>query len=115
MWRNREVADFVDWLWDWNGRLGDPADRTGFRGLDLYSLNTSIRAVLDYLDRTDPDAARPAGERYCCLMPWARDPADYGRVSLDPAFERCGRGVAAALSDLVDSRRESILRAGAGR
>src|SRR3546814_271826 len=113
-WRNREVADFVDWLWDWNGRLGDPADRTGFRGLDLYSLNTSIRAVLDYLDRTDPEAARTARERYGSLMPWARDPADYGRVALGPGLERCERAGLATLRHLLVSRSEYTRRHRAG-
>src|SRR3546814_10999186 len=74
---------------------------------------SSDLAVLDYLDRTDPEAARTARERYGCLMPWARDPADYGRVALDPGFERCERAVLAALRDLLDSRSEYILRDGA--
>src|SRR3546814_17779618 len=73
---------------------------------------SSDLAVLDYLDRTDPEAARTARERYGCLMPWARDPADYGRVALDPGFERCERAVLAALRDLLDSRSEYILRDG---
>ncbi len=48
----------------------------GFYGLDLYSLYRSIRLVLDYLDRVDPDAARTARERYGCLTPWEGDPGD---------------------------------------
>src|SRR5438034_8637113 len=37
MWRNADVLDFVDWLREHNeGRPG--ASRTGFYGLDLYSL-----------------------------------------------------------------------------
>ena len=33
-----------------------PSERVAFHGLDLYSLYTSIRSVLDYLDEVDPRA-----------------------------------------------------------
>ncbi len=46
MWRNREVRAFVDWLRNRNAGL-KPADRAAFHGLDLYSLYTSIRSILD--------------------------------------------------------------------
>jgi erythromycin esterase-like protein len=46
MWRNRDVVEFLEWLHDYNGSR-DAAARTGFYGLDLYSLHTSIQAVLD--------------------------------------------------------------------
>jgi erythromycin esterase-like protein len=46
-----------------------------FYGLDLYSLYTSIGAVLDYLDDTDPEAAAVARRRYGCLAPWEDDPS----------------------------------------
>ena len=54
-----------------------------FHGLDLYSLYASIRAVLDYLDEVDPEAAKIARERYGCLTPWQADPAIYGHAALD--------------------------------
>src|SRR5205807_1649482 len=61
MWRNADVLDFVGWLRAYN----DQASRkVGFYGLDLYSLHASIRAVLGYLDRVDPEAARRARFRY---------------------------------------------------
>ena len=46
MWRNREVADFAEWLREYNGRLPRSEDGAGFFGLDLYSLSTSINAVV---------------------------------------------------------------------
>src|SRR5204862_3279882 len=78
MWRNADVLDFVGWLREYNagrGRAGPPA---GFYGMDLYSLHTSIRAVLDYLDRVDPAAARRARYRYACFDHAAEDPQAYG-------------------------------------
>jgi len=78
MWRNAEVDAFVEWLRGHNAAL--PAqERTGFYGLDLYSLNASIHAVVGYLDKVDPEAARIARLRYGCLMPWARSRPNTGK------------------------------------
>ena len=57
MWRNTDVEAFTEWLREWN--MARPAEqRAGFYGLDLYNLSASIRAVVDYLDTVDPEAAR---------------------------------------------------------
>src|SRR5688500_12779731 len=57
MWRNREMLEFCRWLRERN--LNHPAKlRAGIYGLDLYSLSSSIAAVLDYLHRADPELAR---------------------------------------------------------
>ncbi len=66
MWRNREVARFVEWQRAFN-EAGPPQGKTGFYGLDLYSLHGSIEAVLGYFDRTDAEGARLARERYGCF------------------------------------------------
>ena len=79
MWRNVEVRDFVQWLRAENEHR-PPERRAEFRGLDVYSLNASIDAVLRYLDNVDPDAANEARGRYGCLSPWQSDPARYGRA-----------------------------------
>jgi erythromycin esterase-like protein len=92
MWRNTEVAAFVAWLRQHNeGR--PPAQRTGFHGLDLYNLQGSIAAVVDYLDRTDPEAAAEARRRYGCLAPWQREPAGYGRAVLSERYRSCAPAV----------------------
>src|SRR5207248_9112093 len=49
MWRNTVVLDFVEWLRAYNDALPTDRPRVGFYGLDLYSLYTSIEAVLVYL------------------------------------------------------------------
>jgi protein-L-isoaspartate(D-aspartate) O-methyltransferase len=103
MWRNRETAEFLAWLRDWNAERS-PEERAGFHGLDLYSLYTSIDAVLSYLDRVDPDAARVARERYGCLTPWQRDPATYGRAVMTGRYQLCEGEVVAMLKDLLDRR-----------
>ena len=77
MWRNTVVRDFVEWLRDYNTGLS-PLRQVGFYGLDLYSLFSSIQAVLTYLDRLDPQAARRARYRYACFDHAAEDSQAYG-------------------------------------
>src|SRR4051794_4872558 len=81
MWRNTDVAAFTHWMRTHN--ISQPADRrAGFYGLDIYNMSASIAAVLQYLDKVDPDAAVVARERYGCLTPWQREPSTYGRAIL---------------------------------
>ena len=107
MWRNTDVEGFIDWLQRWNGGRS-PEQRAGFYGLDLYNLSSSIRAVLDYLDRVDPEAAAVARRRYGCLMPWAKEPQRYGRMALSSGHARCRDGVVETLQDLLDKQIEYI-------
>ncbi|HEY9749349.1 MAG TPA: erythromycin esterase family protein, partial [Allocoleopsis sp.] len=64
MWRNTDVLNFVNWLRQYNDALPPGETKVGFYGLDLYSLYSSIEAVLKYLDQIDPEAARRARSRY---------------------------------------------------
>ena len=103
MWRNEEVLALVEWMREWNE--GRPAEqRASFHGLDLYGLSASITAVIDYLDRIDPDAARVARERYGCLTPWQKHPAAYGRAALLEGNRRCEKAAIAMLQDLLAKR-----------
>ena len=105
MWRNVEVANFVDWLRAHNAGL-HPSEHAGFFGLDIYNMNASIAAVIEYLDRLDPKAAIVAKERYGCLTPWQRDPATYGRAALTTGYAKCERPVLLALRDLLNKQLE---------
>jgi len=105
MWRNREFGDFVAWLREYNGER-PPAERVALAGLDLYSLGRSMRAVIDYLDEVDPAAAAVARARYGCLTPWAREPAEYGRMALGEGHARCEKAVLETLSGLLARRLE---------
>ena len=109
MWRNLEVHEFVEWLRGHN--VSRPVEeRTSFHGLDLYSLYTSIDAVLRYLDDVDPESARIARERYGCLTPWESDPATYGRMALTGRYQACERDVTAMLTDLLRKRAQYSAR-----
>jgi erythromycin esterase-like protein len=100
MWRNAEVEAFTRWLEDWN-RARPMDQRAGVYGLDLYNLSASLRAVLDYLEQVDPEAAAVARERYGCLTPWAQQPQAYGRMARDARYARCEAGVVKTLTDLL--------------
>ncbi|HEY0028755.1 MAG TPA: protein-L-isoaspartate(D-aspartate) O-methyltransferase [Allosphingosinicella sp.] len=107
MWRNHEIDAFVRWLRRHNaGReLGGMA---GFYGLDLYNLSGSIRAVIDFLDEADPEAAKLARERYGCLQPWREDPAAYGRMALSEGYGRCEVGAIEMLRELMKRRMDCM-------
>jgi protein-L-isoaspartate(D-aspartate) O-methyltransferase len=100
MWRNAEVEAFTAWLKGWNARR-TMAQRTGFFGLDLYNLSASIRTVLDYLDKVDPEAAQVARERYGCLAPWANEPQAYGRMALTHGYRQCEAAVVRMLTEML--------------
>ncbi|WP_262030242.1 erythromycin esterase family protein [Microvirga sp. Mcv34] len=107
MWRNEEVYDFVNWLRDFNKERAED-ERAEFRGLDVYSLNSSIRSVLDYLDKVDPEEAREARGRYGCLSPWQSDPARYGRAVLTGQKKPCDEALLRQLQDLLDKRMDYL-------
>nr|WP_233130354.1 erythromycin esterase family protein [Synechococcus sp. 1G10] len=99
MWRNGETREFVDWLRAHNAAR-TPAQRIAFRGLDLYSLYSSIRSVLDYLKDVDPQTAQLAQLRYGCLTPWEAEPATYGHAAITGSYRSCEAPVVAVLNDL---------------
>ena len=78
-----------------------PDEHTGFFGLDIYNMNASISAVVEYLERFNSVAARVARVRYGCLTPWQRDPATYGRAALTTGYAKCEAPVLLALHDLL--------------
>ena len=100
MWRNKDVHDFVSFLRGHNATK-PPGEKVGFYGLDLYNMTASIAAVLGYLDRVDPQAAKVARTRYACLSPWSREPAAYGRASLTEGYALCEQPVTRILLDLL--------------
>ena len=111
MWRNAEVLDFVGWLRAHND-AGDEEEQVGFYGLDLYSLHTSIAAVLDYLRMVDPEAARRAQERYACFDRFGTDPQRYGYATGAGLAESCEKEVVDQLLELRAAAAEYARRDG---
>jgi erythromycin esterase-like protein len=80
MWANRDIAEFAEWLRDFNDRRVDSA-KAGFYGLDVYSLWDSMHEVIDYLNRVDPSAVPAARRAYNCFEPYAEDEQAYARAT----------------------------------
>ena len=100
MWRNTDVDAFIRWLRGHNGAR--PYEQmAGFYGLDLYNLSSSMRAVIDFLEREDPEAAKIAKRRYGCLEPWAERPQAYGQMAIYEGYARCQVPVAEMMRDLT--------------
>lgn len=100
MWRNTVVTEFIGWLHDSNEQQTEEHRKAGFYGLDLYSLNASIQAVIDYLDKTDPEAAARARARYGCFDHFADDAQAYGYAMSLGAAEPCEDEVVNQLMEL---------------
>lgn len=102
MWRNADVLDFVGWLRAHNDSVGTGAPKTGFYGLDLYSLHASMEAVIAYLEKVDPEAAKRARARYACFDHYGEDTQAYGFAAGLGLGESCETEV---VTQLVDLRR----------
>jgi erythromycin esterase-like protein len=103
MWRNTDVVEFVTWLRDWNDDLPADAQKVGFYGLDLYSLYTSMEAVMRYLEEIDPEAAERARERYSCFDHFNRDAQVYAYETRFGGAESCEPQAVAQLIELREA------------
>jgi erythromycin esterase-like protein len=112
MWRNADVLDFVGWLRTHNDNLPAASTPVGFYGLDLYSLHTSIEAVLDYLDRIDPEAAHRARARYACFDHFGKDEQAYGYATGLGISESCEDEVVSQLLEIYQNSAEYAWRDG---
>ena len=111
MWRNADVLDFIGWLRAWNDARAEGA-RVGFYGLDLYSLHASMEAVLSYLEKVDPDAARRARYRYGCFDHFGEDPQEYGYAASYGLAPSCENAVVEQLVELHRAAAEYARRDG---
>jgi len=99
MWRNEAVVDFLSWLRAYNAGVEAEEPRVGFYGLDLYSLHASMDAVLRYLAKVDPEAARRARQRYACFEEFG-DPQGYGYAATVGLSASCEDEVVQQLTEL---------------
>ncbi|MEP6925644.1 MAG: erythromycin esterase family protein [Pyrinomonadaceae bacterium] len=104
MWRNRVVLNFVEWLRLYNDQQPEINRKIGFYGLDLYSLHSSIEAVLKYLDKVDPEAATRARYRYSCFEDFGEDPQTYGHAAGFDLKDSCE---SEAINQLVELQRRA--------
>ena len=81
MWGNEEIAEFAQWLRDFNTsdapRALGPGHPVGFHGLDVYSLWDSLDAVIGYLREHRPEQVDTARTASRCFEPYREDPQAY--------------------------------------
>jgi erythromycin esterase len=80
MWANSAVRAAATWLREHNSGL-PPRQRVAFHGLDVYSLQRSMREVVRWLRQHEPDHASAALEAYACFEPYGPDPFAYAHAT----------------------------------
>jgi erythromycin esterase-like protein len=80
--------------------------------MDLYSLHASMESVLGYLDKSDPEAASRARQRYSCFDHFGKDPQYYGYATTQGNSVSCETEVVAQLVELRRKYGESLSPAG---
>ena len=111
MWRNTEIVPLVEWLREHNRGLAEGRPAVGFYGVDLYSLYSSIEAVVRYLEAVDPEAAVRARERYACFE-HTDEPQLYGQLSTLGITESCEQEAIRQLTELRNRAAELASRDG---
>lgn len=112
MWRNTVVRDFVEWLREYNDLTPADVPKVGIYGLDLYSLYSSMAAVVDFLDRVDPEAGRRARYRYSCFEHFGEDPQIYGYAAGINMSESCREEVVEQLIEVGRLAEQHVRRDG---
>ena len=112
MWRNTVVVEFIEWLRAYNDALPPGAEKVGFYGLDLYSLHASMKAVLRYLEKVDPEAAKQARERYSCFDHVGEDTQAYGLMTRLNLSKSCEEEVVSQLLELQRRAADYVRRDG---
>jgi erythromycin esterase-like protein len=105
MWRNTDVLEFVEWLRCYNDNISLIEMNVGFYGLDLYSLYSSMEAVLGYLHKVDPEGERRARYRYACFDQFGENTQAYGYAANFGLAESCENEV---ISQLVELRNRAL-------
>ena len=84
MWSNWEIAALANWMRIYNKPLSSEK-KTGFYGLDVYSLWESMELIVDYLEKEDPSTAVYAKRAVDCFEPHGEEDS-YGAAlsSLEP-------------------------------
>ncbi|KMQ50922.1 Protein-L-isoaspartate O-methyltransferase [Chitinispirillum alkaliphilum] len=110
MWRNADMLQFVQYLREHNEELA-PESGVGFYGLDLYSLYSSIDAVISYLEKVDPQAAEQARKRYSCFEQYGPESQSYG-LAMRYVHSDCRQQAIAQLQELRNKSVEYMRRNG---
>lgn len=105
MWRNTTMLPFLRRLRDHNDNISNFNQKIGLYGLDLYSLNTSIQAVIDFLQKIDPEAAIRAKTRYSCFDEMSIHPELYSQLINLRIKKSC---VNEAIAELIEMQHKAF-------
>ena len=100
MWRNTTLPPFLKWLRAYNDKIPSTSGKVGFYGLDLYSLHTSMQAVITYLKTVDATAAKHAIQYYSCFDRLNIDPQTYGYLASSGVKKSCMDEAVAELCEI---------------
>lgn len=98
MWRNKSIEAFLLWLRNHNDQHVE--NKVGFYGLDLYCLHDSIKDIIFYLKKHQPDAVQNAIMRYSCFDHTAVDPQTYGYLVNQGVKHACIKEVTEQLLEM---------------
>ncbi|MGV3773757.1 MAG: erythromycin esterase family protein [Verrucomicrobiales bacterium] len=112
MWRNRVVLQFVEWLRKHNDQFRQVEKKTGFYGMDLYSLHSSVGEVLKYLEQIDPANAAQARKRYSCFDHFGDDSQAYGYAASSGFSDSCEEQVIKQLLEIKKNAKDYANRDG---
>lgn len=111
MWRNTTLLPFFRWLRGYNDNLS-AEKKIGFYGLDLYSMYSSMQAVIAYLQKIDPIAAQRAKARYACFDHIQTDPQTYGYLTTLGIKKKCIKEAIEQLLELQNKAFEYVRQDG---
>jgi erythromycin esterase-like protein len=80
MWANWEIVALTEWLRKHNQGLSY-GKKIGFYGLDVYSLWESLDAMMNYLKKEDPQAARVVERAIQCFAPYGEEGQEYAMAT----------------------------------
>ena len=116
MWANWEIAALAEWLYQYN--IDFPPDKkTGFYGLDVYSLWDSLDAIMGYLQKHDPEALAEAEKAIECFEPYKTDDGTSYAYATRLVPELCTDEVVALLKEIqqrlpeYDANKEHVFNA----
>jgi len=74
LWNNREMAEFISWLRDYNLKNNN---KVSIYGMDIYSLYESIDKILVYLTQYYPAKLEQAYKNIACFKKVAKNAKDF--------------------------------------
>jgi len=109
MWRNKLMVEFLNTLRQYNTSLSETL-KIALYGLDLYCLNESLDAVINYLKTHYPEEAEKAMQRYACFDHVKVDPQAYSYLVEHHVKASCIEEVKAQLMDMQHLAYQNIMR-----